>query len=349
MTVRPLPLAAALLAALTVGASRADAATFLGSQDTAATPDGFACADCPAGADVGFRQFALRRATVEAPEDGVLTSAGVNARRTAGVEAPRIAVLRPGADGVSLSVVASAPLALTGEVSYVDDLHLAMQRGDSLGFLYRTGEVALGIRNRPRPDGAVQSFTQPCGPCGMDGGTGTELLFDAVLEPDVDADSLGDETQDPDGGGLGMSWEDDWFRDFEAGDALDDSDDDGDLDGSGRERGRRRPRSVPKDLRLLESDRSGMRTSLLISAPKAGMVSASVTLPGNARTGAGPFRTILTGSKRVKRPGRVRLTLSSTPAGSRVLARRKHVRTKVVVAYFPRKSTLSLLMRSARF
>jgi hypothetical protein len=345
MTVRPLPLAAVLLAALTVGASRADAASFLGSQDTSATPDGFACGDCPAGADVGFRQFALRQATVEAPEDGVLTSAGVNARRIAGTEAPRIAVLRPGPDGVSLSVAASAPLPLTTEVSYVDDLHLPMKRGDSLGFLYRTGEVALGIRNRPRPDGAVQSFTHPCEPCGMDGGTGTELLFDAVLEPDVDTDGLGDETQDPDGGGLGMDWEDDWFRDFEAGDALDDPDDDEDADGG---RDGRRSRPVPKDLRLLESDRRGTRTSLLISAPKAGMVSASVTLP-NQRTGAGPFTTILTGSKRVKRPGRVRLTLSSTPVGSRVLARRKHVRTKVVVAYFPKKSTLSLLMRSARF
>ena len=203
MTVRPLPFAAVFFAALTVGASSADAATFLGSQETSATPEAFACAGCPAGLDVGFRQFALRQATVEAPEDGVITSAGVNARRIAGAEAPRVAVLRPGADGVSLAVVASAPLPLTGEVSHADDLHLPMRRGDSLGFLYRTGEVALGIRNRPRPDGAVQSFTQPCGPCGMDGGTGTELLLDAVLEPDVDGDSLGDETQDPDGGGLG--------------------------------------------------------------------------------------------------------------------------------------------------
>jgi hypothetical protein len=347
MTVRPLPLAAVLLAALSVGASRADAASFLGSQDTSATPDGFACGDCPAGADVGFRQFALRQATVEAPEDGVLTSAGVNARRVAGVDAPRIAILRPGADGVSLSVVGSAPLPLTGEVSYVDDLHLPMQRGDSLGFLYRAGEVALGIRNRPRPDGAVQSFTQPCAPCGMDGGTGTELLFDAVLEPDVDTDGLGDETQDPDGGGLGMDWEDDWFRDFDSGDSLDDADDaDEDVAGGRSSRG---SRPVPKDLRLLESDRRGTRTSLLISAPKSGMVSASVTLPGSQKTGAGPFTTILTGSKRVKHPGRVRLRLSSTPAGSRVLARRKHVRTKVVVAYFPKRSTLSLLMRSARF
>jgi hypothetical protein len=45
----------------------------------------------------------------------------------------------------------------------------------------------------------------------------------------------------------------------------------------------------------------------------------------------------------------VRINLSSTPAGTRVLARRKHVRTKVVVAYFPKRATLALLMRSARF
>jgi hypothetical protein len=353
MTVRPLHLAAAFVAALTVGASRADAATFLGSQDTSATPDGFACGDCPAGVEVGFRQFALRQATVEAPEDGVITAASVNARRIAGTEAPRVAVLRPGADGVSLAVVASAPLPLTADVSAYDDLHLPMRRGDSLGFVYRTGEVSLGIRDRPRPDGAVQSFSLPCGPCGMDGGTGSELLLDAVLEPDVDADGLGDETQDPDGGGLGPNWVDDWFEDYDAGDRLDDDEDTADFgdarDGGRPRSGRRKPHRVPKDLRLLQSDRRGMRTSLLISAPKAGMVSASVTLPGDAKSGAGPFTTILTGSKRVKRAGRVRLTLTSTPAGTRVLSRRKHVRTKVVVAYFPKRSTLSLLMRSARF
>src|SRR5690242_6512470 len=117
MTVRPLHLAAACLAALTVGAARADAASFLGSQDTSATPDAYACGDCPAGVNVGFRQFALRQATVEAPEDGVITSASVNARRLAGTEAPSVAVLRPGADGVSLTVVASAPLPLAGDVS----------------------------------------------------------------------------------------------------------------------------------------------------------------------------------------------------------------------------------------
>ena len=222
MTVRPLPLAAAFLAALTVGASRADAATFLGSQDTSATPDGFACDGCPAGVGVGFRQFALRQATVEAPEDGVITSATVNARRIArrrGAARRGPAPGRRTASSLAWSRLRAA--AADRRRLHADDLHLPMQRGDSLGFLYRTGEVALGVRNRPRPDGAVQSFTQPCDPCGMDGGTGRELLLDAVLEPDVDADSLGDETQDADGGGLGMDWVDDWFDDWDAGDRLD--------------------------------------------------------------------------------------------------------------------------------
>lgn len=42
------------------------------------------------------------------------------------------------------------------------------------------------------------------------------------VEPDVDADTMGDETQDPDGGGLGMDWVDDWFEDFEQPAQLDD-------------------------------------------------------------------------------------------------------------------------------
>jgi hypothetical protein len=41
------------------------------------------------------------------------------------------------------------------------------------------------------------------------------------VEPDVDADSMGDEIQDPDGGGLGTDWVDDWFEDFEQPAQLD--------------------------------------------------------------------------------------------------------------------------------
>jgi hypothetical protein len=341
LRLRSLPLAAALLpAALLLFAPRADAATFLGSPDTSATPDAFACVTCPAGTNVGFQQFALREATVEAPEDGVLVSASVHAKRIFGVEQPRIAVLRPAADaGTGVTVVSSAPLPVSspgGAQHEVEDLQLPMQRGDSVGFLYRTGEVDLGVRTRPRPDGAIQSFTQPCDPCGMDGGTGVELLLDAVVEPDVDADGLGDESQDPDGGGLGEDWEDDWFEDFEEGDELDEDFDDA-------------SRAARRRLRLLDADRlRGGGATLLIRVPRAGRVGAAVTLPSNRRTGAGPFTTILTGDMRARRAGRVRLRLDTTPGGARVLARRSRVRTKVVVSLLPRSRPLKVLMRSAR-
>ena len=77
-------------------------------------------------------------------------------------------------------------------------------------------------------------------------------------------------------------------------------------------------------------------------------MSAAVTLPAKRSTGAGPFQTLLTGDMRVRRAGRVRLRLAATPHGARVLERRRRVRAKVVVAYFPRRGSLTLLMRSAR-
>jgi hypothetical protein len=288
-----------------------------------------------------LQQFALRGALTEAPEDGVLVSAGVYAKRIAGAEQPRIAVLRPvDGSGAQVSVVDTAPLPVTsrgGAVHEVDDLHLRVEVGDSVGFLFRTGEVDIGARMRPRPDGAIQSFTPPCGPCGMDGGTGVELLYDAVIEPDVDVDGLGDETQDPDGGGLGLDWEDDWFEDFEEGDELDE---DFDTDDS---------RAARRRLRLLDVERlRGGGASLLLRVPRPGRLSAAVTLPANRRTGAGPFLTILTGDKGVERAGRVRLRLASTPGGARVLSRRQRVRTKIVASLVQGNGRLKVRMRSAR-
>jgi len=81
---KPFVLAALTAATLLLGAGRADAASFLGSLDPSATPDGWACEACPAGETMGFRQFALRGATVETPEDGVLVSADVFAKASPG-------------------------------------------------------------------------------------------------------------------------------------------------------------------------------------------------------------------------------------------------------------------------
>ncbi len=331
----------ALLLAATLGAGQATAATPLGSPGTSATPSGFACADCPAGVPVGFRQFALRGATLEAPQDGVLVSASVYAKRSASGESPRIAVLRPaGEDGVGVREVGAVPVPVssgTGARSSVADLRVPVKRGDSIGFVFTPGEVDLGVRARPRPDGAVQSFTGPCDPCGMDGGTGTELLVDAVVEPDVDQDGLGDESQDPDGGGLGLGWQEDWFTDFEEGDQLDEDIVDETV-------------PVPRQrLKLLDVDRlPGQRAMLLVRVPTAGRLSAAITLPANQRTGAGPFLTVLTGETRLKRPGRIWLSVRSTPRGARELARRGTTRTKVVVSLRPMGARQKVLMRSVR-
>ena len=83
-----LPLAAALLVGRAPRRRARDASTFLGSPDTTATPGRVRLQrGVPRRDGDRLRQFALRGASVEAPEDGVLVAAGVNAKRIAGIEA----------------------------------------------------------------------------------------------------------------------------------------------------------------------------------------------------------------------------------------------------------------------
>ena len=77
-------------------------------------------------------------------------------------------------------------------------------------------------------------------------------------------------------------------------------------------------------------------------------MSAAITLPDSQRTGVGPFLTLLTGDMNVRRPGRVWLRMDSTTPGTRVLERRRRVRTKVVVSLLPPERRLKVLMRSAK-
>ena len=42
---------------------------------------------------------------------------------------------------------------------------------------------------------------------------GMPRVIGSAYANDVDHDGMGDESQDPDGGGLGLDWEDDWFED----------------------------------------------------------------------------------------------------------------------------------------
>jgi hypothetical protein len=341
-----LALLAALLLALLVGVQRADAGTVVGSVDPTRPPEAFACAvyACPAGKSVGFRQLALHGADVVVDELGVLVSARVNAKRIAGSETPRIAVLRRSGEdeddiGVTVAGFAPVPVVTTdADVYEVQDLHLRVEVGDSIGFLLPAGQVDLGTRTRQQPDGAVQWFTEPRGPCNMNGGTGRELLFDATIEPDADEDGLGDETQDPD---LGLEEEetdpleedefDDWF------DELDEDEEEEEHPASRRAR----------RLRLLDLGRArNGNLFLTVGAPDAGRLGGIVTTSAG-RWDLGLPRTIGLGESRAKSPAKVRLKLRLSRAGHRLERRPGRQRARIVVYHLSRGG-IKVTMRQIR-
>ncbi len=338
MTIRRPLLVLAALPALLV-AEQAQAAVTLGSPDAGATPDAYACevARCAPGQSVGFRQFALQGATVTAQETGVLVSARVYAKRIAGAEQPRIAVLSPAADGgIGVSVGAFAPVPVVsrqGAVHEVQDLHVPVAEGDALGFLLPAGQVDVGVVSRPRPDGAVQWFSEPCEPCHMDGGTGTELLFEAEVEPDFDEDGLGDDTQDPDAGFGFDEFDDEW---------LDDWDDELDEDEEAA------PRRGRRGFQLLGLALAPNGDPVLkLRAPRAGRVSGNVTTSAGRWDIVGTARTIGAGQARSRRAGPVRLRLHLSRPGRRLVDRSGRLKARVVVSIQSR-SALQVAMRRIR-
>ena len=337
-----LALAAALVFALFAGVQRADAATLLGSVDPDRTPEAFACVAyaCPTGKSVGFRQVALHGSDVVVEEAGVLVSARVNAKRIAGTEQPRIAVLKPAGDddiGVTIGAFAPLPVVSSGsEVHEVQDLHLPVEAGDAIGFLMPSGQVDLATTARRQPDGAVQWFMEPCGPCHMDGGTGRELLFQATVEPDEDEDLLGDESQDPDFGldedqsdALAEDEFDDWF---------DELDDDEAEEPASRRAGR---------LRLLDLDRARNGDLLVkVGTPGAGRLGGVVTTSAG-RWDIGVPRTIGVGESRAKRSAPVRLRLHLSRSGRRLERRPGRRRARIVVYHLSRDG-IKVTMRQIR-
>jgi hypothetical protein len=331
---------AALGLTLLAGAPRAEAARVFGSPDAAGVPEGFACEKfaCPAGVSVGLRQLALLDGETEAEEPGVLTSARVNGKRLRGAEQPRIAVLRPASDGIGVTVGPFAPVPVVSRDTALHgatDLHLPVEPGDSIGLLLPAGQVDLGVRTRPQPDGAVQLFTEPCGPCSMEGGTGRELMFAATVEPDDDQDRLGDESQDPDLGLGNVSFAqdegDDWFDELE--------EDEFDEPFARRQRG---------ELRLLGIDNARNGDPIVkLRTPGRGVVSGTVTTSGG-RWDRGIPRTIgVAEDVRTKRAGRVRVRLRMSAAGQRMLGAAGRQRAVVVVSHRTR-SDIKVAMRRFR-
>jgi hypothetical protein len=277
---------------------------------------------------------------VVADESGVLVSASVNAKRLAGADQPRIAVLRPvEEEDIAVAVAGFAPVPVISsgaEVHEVQDLHLPVEAGDAIGILLLAGQVDLGLRTRRQPDGAVQWFTEPCGPCHMDGGTGRELLLEARIEPDADEDLLGDETQDPDFGFEFPESEppeedelDDWF------DELD---------------GDEETEPAPTRARRLGlTDLARARNGDLfvkVRIPRAGRLGGIVTTSAG-RWDLGTPRTIGVGRRRTRPAIHVRLRLRLSPAGKRIARRPGRQRARIVV-YHVSPSGIKVTMRQIR-
>jgi hypothetical protein len=304
-------------------APSAMASTVLGSPDPGASPDGFVCDDGCGDAALGVRQLTLGGEPVAVEEPGVVTSVQAHAVRLAAGDDPRVAVVRPGAGG-SMTVVDSAPVpvdaTVEGTVSEATDLRLAVQPGDSIGFLFHPGEIDLGTR---LDDGApFVRFPTPCAPCTASQGGARELLFNASVEPDADGDGLGDESEDPDAGGGAEPAEPAPPPDPAAG--------------------RRARRGGLALLRARHRPRGGVILTLRV--PAAGQLWAVAT--GRRPNGA-PL-TLARGQAVASDAGRVRLALRPSPPGHALLARVPYLNARLRVGFWPDTGMASGLSRKLR-
>lgn len=145
-----------------------------------------------------WTQTALAGRTVLAPSDGVLVRWRVSANGASGPLAIR--VMRPGT-GTNLTGVATGPnVATTTAGISVFPTRLPIKAGDVLGIDFDSTNTAgikpatgdpstLALYHAPAlADGVTAAATNP--------NVGTELLLNGDIEPDVDQDGFGDETQD---------------------------------------------------------------------------------------------------------------------------------------------------------
>jgi hypothetical protein len=112
-------------------------------------------------------------------------------------------VLRPNPDGTFTAIGSSLPQSLYqrtsagGDASYVFNARIAVQKGDQIAL---DRDRRAGGVYRAAPAGRTSAWIPPLldndtaapGP----GSGGVELMVNATLEPDADADGWGDETQD---------------------------------------------------------------------------------------------------------------------------------------------------------
>lgn len=192
------------LGALLLAAPAGQAAVTIGSNLNGNTDDNLS-SYCPSSMTCTITNLSLPPAStasgvLTSPINGVVVSWSVKSNQ--GPE-PSLAlrVLRPAGGANYTGIGTSASIAPAAGINTANT-QLPIRQGDSVGL--NNSQSKLVVANTPGADalawGSVNGF-----PNGLaNGATGTgaaqpnkEVLVRAVVEPDADADGLGDETQDP--------------------------------------------------------------------------------------------------------------------------------------------------------
>lgn len=142
---------------------------------------------------------------VTSPIDGVITGWRI---RTGGPSAPtRLVVLRPEGDTSYTNVGETPDGQPAADAISAFGVHpgLPIRAGDHIGLQVPQGGQVPAVRVVDRDSALLATWLNrnlaPGSGAPYDVTSGNlELLIQATVEPDVDGDGLGDETQDPDGG-----------------------------------------------------------------------------------------------------------------------------------------------------
>ncbi len=194
----PAALRVYVIAALTfaIGAPPATAAVTLGSDLTSPATASLAC---EAGSDCTLVPTALPGRLLAAPSDGVVVRWRIRADGTL-YRPGKLHVIRPGPGGTYTDVTPAdrQPFMSASEGIAMEAVRLPIKQGDLLGLAPATGEIPA--TERLLVDAAMMTFAWPFqGAARLPDAISPvdlELLFNADVEPDVDGDGYGDETQD---------------------------------------------------------------------------------------------------------------------------------------------------------
>ena len=191
---------AALVASLACGAPAASAAVTVGS-DLAHEPNsGIGCSMVDTIGCV-LVQHRLEGATLSAGESGVITRWRVRISDAFAPSDVRLRVVRPSGSAhafISASDLESLP---TGPATATYETSLAVQSGDQIGLETEQGRNVAVIYEHPGPQLYLFNGSHHVGQASSAPNLvyeNFELTINADIEPDVDDDGLGDETQDDD-------------------------------------------------------------------------------------------------------------------------------------------------------